>query len=80
MPNSSPTEKTELFKPGQKAKYSGEYIILDAQGNQQGEDIITLDEGDEFPEVKGIQAFYQLTPTCPDGECEVIGQPTPDVD
>lgn len=58
------SEMQELFEPGQKAIYSGEYTIVDEKGNPQGNDIITLDEGDTFPVVDGINAYYQLNSTC----------------
>ncbi len=52
-------------------QYSGEYLVVDEQGTPQGQDIITLDEGDTFPEVNGINACYQLNATCLlEEECE----------
>jgi hypothetical protein len=72
--------QTELFRARQQVQYSGEYLVLDEQGNPQGQDMITLDEGDTFPEVNGINACYQLNPTCLEEECEVLGDETPEVE
>jgi len=77
---STQQQQGELFQAGQKVQYSGEYNVLDEQGNPQGQDQITLDEGDTFPEVKGINARYQLNATCLEEECEVLGGETPEVE
>ena len=45
MVNQSVQQASELFKAGQQVQYSGEYNVLDEQGNAQGQDQITLDEG-----------------------------------
>jgi hypothetical protein len=76
MSSQSVQEKTDIFRAGQIVQYSGEYNVLDEQGNSLGQDQITLDEGDTFPEVKGINFCYQLNPTCLEEECEVIDELT----
>jgi hypothetical protein len=48
--------------------------MVDEQGNPQGQDMITMDEEDTFPEVSGINACYQLNATCLEEECEVMGR------
>lgn len=71
-----------MFRPGETVKYSGEYILVDAQGNQQAYDVVTLDEGEKFPDLKGQQTnlSYVLNDTCLDEPCDVIGGATPEVE
>lgn len=68
---SSPAVSVETFQAGQSAPYSGEYALVDAQGNRQGFDLVTLDEGDSFPPVPEQNLFYTLNDTCLDEECDV---------
>jgi hypothetical protein len=71
----------ELFKPGEKVLYSGEYVLVNEQGQRQ-ENIseVTLDEGERFPDVSEKGLFYMLNDTCLDEACEVIGGPTEEVE
>ena len=80
MASQSTSQQTELFQAGDRVEFSGEYNVVDEQGNPQGGDMITLDEGDTFPEVNGISAYYQLNPTCLEEECDPIGGETPEVE
>lgn len=67
----------ELFKPGEKVKFSGEYALVDREGQVQEEyDFISLDEGDVFPSLPNENMCYMLNDTCLDEPCEVIGGPT----
>jgi hypothetical protein len=72
----------EVYRPGETVKYSGEYVLVDAQGNKQDYDIVTLDEGEVFPDLKGQQTnlCYMLNDTCLDEPCDVIGGETPNIE
>jgi hypothetical protein len=73
-------QSTEMYKAGQRVQYSGEYNVLDEQANPQGQDQITLDEGDTFPQIDGINAYYRMNATCMEEECEVMGGETPETE
>jgi hypothetical protein len=68
------TTAIRFCRARQQVQYSGEYLMVDEQGNPQGQDMITMDEEDTFPEVSGINACYQLNATCLEEECEVMGR------
>lgn len=70
----------ELYKAGDRVPNSGEYCIVDAQGNKLDYDLVTLDEGESFPALKESNLFYSLNDTCLDESCEVIGERTPEVE
>jgi hypothetical protein len=75
----------ELFKAGEKILYTGEYALVDIQGNKQDYELIALEEGETFPELKDAQAknlCYTLNATCDESDdtCEVLGGPTPETD
>lgn len=54
---------TELYRPGSPVKYSGEYVVVDQQGNKQDREMITLDEGETFPLLEDTQYCYALNET-----------------
>jgi len=80
MMSSQSVQQQDMYKAGTQVQYSAEYLVVDEQGNPQGQDMISLDEGDTFPEVNGINACYQMNATCMDEQCDPIGGETPEVD
>lgn len=71
----------ELFEAGEKVLFSGEYVLVNEQGQkkEQGYEI-TLDEGEYFPQVPQERLFYLLNDTCLDEPCEVIGEPAEELE
>lgn len=51
---------TEVFRPGDTAPMSGEYAVVDAEGNETDYDTVTLDEGDRFPDLVEEGLCYRL--------------------
>jgi len=76
--------QVECFNMGDEIPYTGEYIIVDKQGKKQNYEPMSLEEGEVFPnldDLKGKDLFFTLNEPCGDDEqCEVIGEPTPDID
>ncbi len=63
----------EFYQAGQTVVASGEYELLDAQGNKTDYDIVTLDEGETFPQIHDPNVCYRMVATCLDdaGACDV---------
>ncbi|MCE3235033.1 MAG: hypothetical protein K0Q50_1213 [Vampirovibrio sp.] len=78
--SASAKQNMELCRPGEIVKYSGEYILVDEQGNRLDFDVVTLDEGEAFPKVNNQNLCYMLNATCQEESCEVIGGETPDIE
>jgi hypothetical protein len=78
------TQQAELFKSGQKINYSGEYEIVDKNGQNLGYEPVALNEGENFPALNDVEnkgLYFKLQETCNENEqCEPIGGPTPEVD
>lgn len=60
----------ELFQSGETVTASGEYELIDEQGNKTDYDIITLDEGEQFPEIKERNLYFRMVATCLEEKCE----------
>lgn len=69
----------EIFRPGDKVMYSGEYTLVDQQGNRLDYDFVTLDEGESFPR-QSENVCYMLNDTCMEESCEPVGGQTPEVE
>ena len=50
----------EIFRPGEKAPYSGEYCVVDQEGNQTDYDTVTLDEGEALPQLQDKNLCFSL--------------------
>lgn len=64
----------ELFRPGEVVPASGEYELVEAQGNKTDYDIVTLDEGETFPNVQDKNLCFRMVATCLEEEeqCEPL--------
>ena len=70
----------EVFHAGDTVRYSGEYVLVDEQGNKRNYAIVTLDEGETFPQARGKILCYMLNDTCLEEACEIIGEETFDLE
>lgn len=55
-----PTTGLELYRQCERVPYSGDYALVDEEGDRQDYDPITLDAGDTFPERREENLYYML--------------------
>lgn len=50
----------QIFRPGDPVPVTGDYEVVDEQGNVTEYEYITLDEGEFFPPLKASYLYYRL--------------------
>jgi hypothetical protein len=64
-----PATGLELYREGERVPYSGDYALVNEEGDRQDYDPITLDEGDLFPERREENLYYMLNVTSLNDAC-----------
>ena len=54
------TASGQMYRPGDPVLVTGDYEVVDEQGNVTDYEYITLDEGEFFPPLKATYLYYRL--------------------